>query len=72
MRFLSALMPREARFFALFNQHADLVQAGGAATLELVRLYADTARRAALIAATRPAAPAPTTATSMRSFMTPV
>jgi predicted phosphate transport protein (TIGR00153 family) len=49
MRFLSALMPREARFFALFNQHADLVQAGGAATLELVRLYADTARRAALI-----------------------
>ena len=49
MRFLSALMPREARFFALFNQHADLVQAGGTATLELVRTYADTARRAALI-----------------------
>lgn len=49
MRFLSALMPREARFFALFNQHADLVQAGGAATLELVKMYADTDRRAALI-----------------------
>ena len=49
MRFLSALMPREARFFALFNQHADLVQAGGTATLELVRVYADTERRAALI-----------------------
>ena len=49
MRFLSALMPREARFFALFNQHADLVQAGGAATLELVKIYADTDRRAALI-----------------------
>jgi len=49
MRFLSALMPREARFFALFNQHAELVQAGGKATLELVRGYADTVQRAALI-----------------------
>jgi predicted phosphate transport protein (TIGR00153 family) len=49
MRFLSALMPREARFFALFNQHAELVQAGGNATLELVRCYADTVQRAALI-----------------------
>jgi uncharacterized protein len=49
MRFLSALMPREARFFMLFNQHADLVDAGGRATLELVRNYADTGRRAALI-----------------------
>jgi hypothetical protein len=49
MRFLSALMPREARFFALFNQHAELVEAGGKATLELVRGYADTVRRAALI-----------------------
>jgi uncharacterized protein len=49
MRFLSALMPREARFFKLFNQHADLVDAGGRATLELVRDYADTDRRAALI-----------------------
>jgi predicted phosphate transport protein (TIGR00153 family) len=49
MRFLSALMPREARFFVLFNQHAELVRAGGAATLELVKIYADTDRRAALI-----------------------
>jgi len=49
MRFLSALMPREARFFALFNQHAELVAAGGRATVELVDRYADTARRAALI-----------------------
>jgi predicted phosphate transport protein (TIGR00153 family) len=49
MRFLSALMPREARFFALFNQHAELVAAGGRATVELVERYADTARRAALI-----------------------
>jgi predicted phosphate transport protein (TIGR00153 family) len=49
MRFLSALMPREARFFALFNQHAELIVAGGRATLELVRGYADVQRRAPLI-----------------------
>ena len=49
MRFLSALMPREARFFALFNQHAELIVAGGRATVDLVRDYADTSRRAALI-----------------------
>jgi len=49
MRFLSALMPREARFFALFNRHADLIVEGGRAVSELVRDYADEARRAALI-----------------------
>jgi hypothetical protein len=49
MRFLSALMPREARFFALFNQHAELCVAGGKATVDLVRHYDDTAHRAALI-----------------------
>jgi len=49
MRFLSALMPREARFFVLFNQHADLVATGGRAAAELVRNYADEQRRAALI-----------------------
>ena len=49
MRFLSALMPREARFFTLFNQHAELIAAGGRATLELTRHYHDGARRAALI-----------------------
>jgi hypothetical protein len=49
MRFLSALMPREARFFTLFNQHADLIAAGGRAAADLVRGYDDTARRAALI-----------------------
>jgi len=32
MRFLSALMPREARFFKLFARHAELVAAGGRAT----------------------------------------
>lgn len=49
MRFLSALMPREARFFALFNRHAEFVVQGGRAMSELVRDYADDGRRAALI-----------------------
>jgi hypothetical protein len=49
MRFLSALMPREARFFTLFNQHADLIAAGGRAAVDLVRGYDDTGRRASLI-----------------------
>jgi hypothetical protein len=49
MRFLSALMPREARFFTLFNQHAELIAAGGRATLDLTRHYHDSERRAALI-----------------------
>jgi predicted phosphate transport protein (TIGR00153 family) len=49
MRFLSALMPREARFFALFNRHAEFVVQGGRAMSELVRDYADEGRRAALI-----------------------
>jgi hypothetical protein len=49
MRFLSALMPRETRFFALFDRHAELIMQGGRANAELVRDYADQARRAALI-----------------------
>jgi predicted phosphate transport protein (TIGR00153 family) len=49
MRFLSALMPREARFFKLFNQHAELVAEGGKAAAELVRHYADETRRSELI-----------------------
>ena len=49
MRFLSALMPRETRFFTLFDRHAEYVIAGGRAMSELVRDYADEARRAALI-----------------------
>jgi predicted phosphate transport protein (TIGR00153 family) len=49
MRFLSALMPREARFFTLFNRHAELVATGGRTASELVREYADETRRAALI-----------------------
>ena len=42
-------MPREARFFALFNRHAEFVVQGGRAMSELVRDYADEGRRAALI-----------------------
>jgi hypothetical protein len=42
-------MPREARFFKLFAQHAELVAAGGRTTVELVRQYADQSRRAELI-----------------------
>jgi predicted phosphate transport protein (TIGR00153 family) len=49
MRFLSALMPRETRFFALFDRHAELIMQGGRANAELVRDYADQARRAELI-----------------------
>ena len=49
MRFLSALMPREARFFALFNRHAQFIVEGGNAVVELVRRYSDEERRAALI-----------------------
>jgi hypothetical protein len=29
MRFPSALMPRETRFFALFDRHAQCIAAGG-------------------------------------------
>jgi hypothetical protein len=49
MRFLSALMPRETRFFALFDRHAELIVQGGRTNAELVREYADLARRAELI-----------------------
>ena len=49
MRFLSALMPRETRFFNLFDRHAELIVQGGRANAELVRDYADQARRAELI-----------------------
>ncbi len=49
MRFFSALMPREARFFALFDRHGALTVEGSNAIVELVRSYSDTARRAELI-----------------------
>jgi predicted phosphate transport protein (TIGR00153 family) len=49
MRFLSALMPREARFFDLFDRHGALIVEGADAVLELIRQYPDTDRRAVLI-----------------------
>jgi predicted phosphate transport protein (TIGR00153 family) len=49
MRFLSALMPREARFFDYFDRHGALIVQGADAVVELVRHYEDTARRAELI-----------------------
>ncbi len=49
MRFFSALMPREARFFALFDRHGALIVEGSDAMLELVRDYSNTVRRAELI-----------------------
>ena len=49
MRFLSALMPREVRFFDLFDRHGAFVVQGADAILELVQNYADTTRRAELI-----------------------
>jgi uncharacterized protein len=49
MRFFSALMPREARFFTLFDRHGALTVEGSNAIVELVRNYSDTARRAELI-----------------------
>ena len=49
MRFFSALMPRETRFFDLFDRHGALIAQGSEAMVELVRDYADTSRRAELI-----------------------
>ncbi len=49
MRFLSALMPREARFFDLFDRHGALIVEGADAVVELIQQYPDTARRADLI-----------------------
>jgi predicted phosphate transport protein (TIGR00153 family) len=49
MQLFSRLMPREARFFELFNRHATLVVTGGAALADLLQGYADNAGRAARI-----------------------
>ena len=49
MRLFSALMPRETRFFDLFNRHGDFLAEGGRAIGKLVREYADEPRRAGLI-----------------------
>ncbi|HYM35118.1 MAG TPA: DUF47 family protein [Steroidobacteraceae bacterium] len=49
MRFLSALMPREALFFELFNKHADLTVEGAKALSSLLQSYDDAAGRDAWI-----------------------
>jgi predicted phosphate transport protein (TIGR00153 family) len=49
MRLFSALMPRETRFFALFNRHGALVAEGGRAVAEMVRDYADEEKRRRLV-----------------------
>jgi predicted phosphate transport protein (TIGR00153 family) len=49
MRFFSALMPRETRFFALFNRHAALIAEGGRAVAEMVRDYDDEEKRRRLV-----------------------
>jgi predicted phosphate transport protein (TIGR00153 family) len=48
MRLFSRLMPREGRFFALFDQHAELVVQGSVTLVELLRGYADNGSRAEL------------------------
>lgn len=49
MQLFSRLMPREVRFFDLFNRHAELVVKGGAALATLLRAYDDVPGRAARI-----------------------
>jgi uncharacterized protein len=45
IRLFSRLMPRERRFFELFDQHADLVLQGSAVLVELLRGYDERERR---------------------------
>ena len=42
-------MPREGRFFALFDQHAEFIVQGSIALVELLRDYDDTASRASRV-----------------------
>jgi predicted phosphate transport protein (TIGR00153 family) len=49
MRLFSALMPRETRFFALFNHHAEFVVQGGRLVADLMHEVGDERRRADLI-----------------------
>jgi predicted phosphate transport protein (TIGR00153 family) len=46
MRLFSRLMPREGRFFALFDQHAAFVVQASAVLVELLQNFDDTERRA--------------------------
>ena len=47
MNFISRLMPREGRFFSLFERHAKLILDGAVALVEVLRHYEDQAERAA-------------------------
>ncbi len=49
MGFFSALMPRETRFFTLFNRHAEFVVEGGRLVADLMHEVGDERRRADLI-----------------------
>src|SRR5262245_1254359 len=50
MRLFSLLMPREGRFFALFDQHAQYVVQGSIVLCELLDGFDDTEKRAARVA----------------------
>lgn len=50
MRFISALMPKEGQFFALFNEHADFVVQGGRELAQLLLDYDDLGSRGQRIA----------------------
>ncbi len=50
MRFFSRLMPREGRFFTLFDQHADYVVRGSVELVELLRHFDNNGDRAARVA----------------------
>jgi predicted phosphate transport protein (TIGR00153 family) len=50
LKFFSRLMPREGRFFKLFDQHAAFVVQGSAELVELLRHYENNGDRAARVA----------------------
>ena len=49
MRLFSRLMPREGRFFSLFDQHAQYVVEGSVVLVELLEGFDDTGSRAARV-----------------------
>ncbi len=50
MRFLSRLMPREGRFFALFDQHAEYVVQASVVLVDLLRDFGDNGSRGGRVA----------------------
>jgi predicted phosphate transport protein (TIGR00153 family) len=50
LKFFSALMPREGRFFKLFDQHAEFVVRGSVELVELLRHFSNNGDRAARVA----------------------